>query len=591
MSSASRQTAMRAAFAAYSNEIKAHGIFSAFSLLLPGTGTILTTYTPPLIIAAMITKFHGQVPADLSAITPFLFAFAGVWIFGEILWRIAFLSMDLTDSRGIENLLNTGLEKLLQKDAQFFNNNFAGSLTKKVIAYGRNFERFMDTLCFDVFGNLIPISFAVAVLWKYSPWFDVVLIGILIISFFLVLPLIKRRQKLTQARETASNVMAGNIADVIGNVSAVRAFGNELNEQTRHKRLTNDYVRKARKSWDYHVTRIDGVVAPLNILINVFGLILALLVTKDAATLAIVFVSFNYFVQTTKVMFEFNRTYRNFESALSEAAEFTELLVEPPRIADTEGAQNLQVQKGEVVFKDVTFGHPEQKEALFKSLNLTIKSGEKVGIIGRSGAGKSTFTNLLLRFNDIESGEILIDGQNIANVTQRSLRKSIAYVPQDPLLFHRSLAENISYGNQDATKESIAEAAKKAHAHEFIELLPQTYDTLVGERGVKLSGGQRQRVAIARAILKDAPILVLDEATSALDSESEKLIQDALKKLMEDRTTIVIAHRLSTIQKMDRIIVMDEGKIVEQGNHAELLKLGGTYAKLWAHQSGGFLED
>ncbi len=224
-------------------------------------------------------------------------------------------------------------------------------------------------------------------------------------------------------------------------------------------------------------------------------------------------------------------------------------------------------------------------------LNLEIAAGEKIGLVGHSGSGKTTLTKLLLRFNDIDGGEILIDGQNIANITQEDLRKCIAYVPQEPLLFHRTIRENIAYANPEASSKDIEEAAKKAYAQEFIEKLPKGYDTLVGERGVKLSGGQRQRVAIARAILKDAPILILDEATSALDSESEKLIQAALWELMKGRTAIVIAHRLSTIQRMDRILVLNDGEVIEQGKHAELLEKNGTYAKLWAHQSGGFIEE
>ena len=226
-----------------------------------------------------------------------------------------------------------------------------------------------------------------------------------------------------------------------------------------------------------------------------------------------------------------------------------------------------------------------------QDFNLIIKPGERIGLVGHSGAGKSTITKLLLRFADALEGSIVIDNQDIKNVTQNDLRKVISYVPQEPILFHRSIKENIAYSKPDATKEEIIEVAKKAHAHEFIEKLPQGYDTLVGERGIKLSGGERQRVAIARAMLKDSPILMLDEATSSLDSISEHYIQDAFNELMKGKTTIVIAHRLSTIQKMDRIIVLDKGKIVEQGTHKELLELNGSYAELWNHQTGGFLEE
>jgi len=224
-------------------------------------------------------------------------------------------------------------------------------------------------------------------------------------------------------------------------------------------------------------------------------------------------------------------------------------------------------------------------------IDLTIAPGEMVGIVGPSGSGKSTLTRLLLRFSDIDGGAIMIDGQNIAQITQDDLRRFIAYVPQEPLLFHRSIRENIAYGSPKATEKEIVAAARKANAAEFIDHLPDGYDTMVGERGVKLSGGQRQRIAIARAILKNAPILVLDEATSALDSESEILIQEALQKLMQNRTTIVIAHRLSTIQKMDRIVVLADGAIVEQGPHQKLIARKGVYAQMWGHQSGGFIEE
>jgi ATP-binding cassette subfamily B protein len=251
------------------------------------------------------------------------------------------------------------------------------------------------------------------------------------------------------------------------------------------------------------------------------------------------------------------------------------------------------VTKGALDIQHIGFAYKEAKTSaiVFRDFNLLVRPGEKIGLVGPSGGGKSTLTRLLLHFDEAQSGAILIDGQNVQHVTQTSLRRNIAYVPQEPLLFHRTIRENIAYGNPDADEATVIRAAKKAKAHEFIQALSAGYDTVVGERGVKLSGGQRQRVAIARAILKDAPILILDEATSALDSDNEMHVQEALWELMQGRTALVIAHRLSTIQKMDRIVVLDSGKIIEQGSHTTLLGLKGTYAKLWAHQSGGFIED
>jgi ATP-binding cassette subfamily B protein len=285
---------------------------------------------------------------------------------------------------------------------------------------------------------------------------------------------------------------------------------------------------------------------------------------------------------------------RNYNRSIGDASDMVENLQLKPDVQDPAEPEEPRIRTGEINFKDVIFDHEsinKASDALFHNFNLQIKPGEKVGLVGHSGGGKTTLVKLIMRFMDIDGGAILIDGQNIAHITQDDLRKSITYVPQEPLLFHRTLAENINYGKLGATEEEIIRVSKMAHAHEFIQNLPSGYDTLVGERGIKLSGGQRQRVAIARAMLKDAPILLLDEATSALDSESEVLIQDALWKLMEGKTAVVIAHRLSTIQKMDRIVVLADGNIAEQGSHSELLKRSGVYAKLWAHQSGGFMDD
>lgn len=270
----------------------------------------------------------------------------------------------------------------------------------------------------------------------------------------------------------------------------------------------------------------------------------------------------------------------------------TQILNMEPSIKDPGKPLKAKINRGEIVFKGVNFAYPENNtRPLFENFNLKIKPGEKVGLVGPSGGGKTTISQLLLRFMDIQGGEISIDGQNISNLKLADLRSKVSYVAQEPILFHRSLAENIAYGYPDATKRMIEAVSNMAHASEFISSMPKKYETLVGERGVKLSGGQRQRVAIARAMLKNAPILVLDEATSALDSESEVLIQDALWKLMENRTAIVIAHRLSTIQKMDRIVVLNKGRIVEEGSHNDLIRQNGTYAMLWSHQSGGFLDS
>jgi ATP-binding cassette subfamily B protein len=328
-------------------------------------------------------------------------------------------------------------------------------------------------------------------------------------------------------------------------------------------------------------------------MINAGALVIAVIsVVSFNANIAAVFLIFNYTANIVTQLFQFsNQALRNYNRAIGDASDMVAILNTPAEVTDPKQPLKVAMNRGKISFRDVSFAHKDAHDAIFQNLNLRIKPGEKVGLVGHSGSGKSTLVRLLLRFSDIDSGSIEIDGQNIAKVTQNDLRRAIAYVPQEPLLFHRTIAENIGYSNPSAPPEQIAAVAKKANATEFIETLPKKYETLVGERGIKLSGGQRQRIAIARAMLKNAPILVLDEATSALDSASEVLIQDALWKLMEGRTAIIIAHRLSTIQKMDRIIVLDDGKVAEEGTHKELIGKNGVYANLWQHQSGGFLEE
>ncbi|HEY2003648.1 MAG TPA: ABC transporter ATP-binding protein [Candidatus Saccharimonadia bacterium] len=559
-------------------------------LILPGLGSIFSGYIPPLIIASILSKFgHGR--PTLHDIMPYLLYFAGAWYVGELIWRLGFWCINRTDSYAMRNLYIEAMEDLSHKDIGFFHNNFAGSLTKKALGYGKSFEGFMDTLSFNIFASLIPIIFAVIILWRFTPVLVLGLLGLMAVIGLILAPLIKHRTRLVHQRETASNRMAAHVADVIGNMDAVQAFAHEDFELAQHRRRVMDFAQIARRSWDYHNERIDMFISPLYVLTNVLGLALAITFGKDAASLSAIFITFSYYVSTTRVLWEFNRIYRNLENAISEAGQFTDLLIAPPALVEQPKPIKLKLQHGEIEYRHVDFSYGAGGDMLFKNLNLHIAAGEKLAMAGRSGGGKTTITKLLLRFVDITGGELLIDGQNIAEGRLSDLRRAIAYVPQEPVMFHRSLRDNIRYGQLDATDEQVISAAKKAHAHEFITKLPEGYDTLVGERGVKLSGGQRQRIAIARAMIKDAPILVLDEATSALDSESEKLIQDALWRLMEHRTAIVIAHRLSTIQRMDRIIVLDDGRITEQGTHHQLLAHGGTYAKLWSHQSGGFIDE
>jgi ATP-binding cassette subfamily B protein len=573
----------------YVTQIFRHGKYTFSTLFFVSAGNVFVAYVPPLVVAAVLRRFPHSVPS-LHELAPYLLLFGGTWFFGELLWRLTFILLSRGEMAAMRDLYVEAMAELSKKDIGFFHNNFAGSLTKKAIGYGRNFEGFFDTLTFSVVANVLPLFFVSFVLWQYSPWLVLALIGMLTLAMLVIVPLTKRRKKLVDLREASSNKMAGHVADVIGNMDAVQAFAHHDFEQKQHVMNVKDYMGKSLRSWDYHTLKVDMSISPLYVGTNVLGLALAILLGHSATQVSAIFITFNYFSSATRILWEFNRTYRNLENAIAEAAQFTQLLLEPSALSEVPHAKRLHITKGDINFQHVDFSYKSGRP-LFTGLDVHIKPGEKIALVGHSGGGKSTITKLLLRFVDINAGELLIDGQNIAKGRITDLRHAIAYVPQEPVMFHRSIRENIRYGQLDASDEAVIKAAKRANAHEFITKLPEGYDTMVGERGVKLSGGQRQRVAIARAIIKNAPILVLDEATSALDSESEKLIQAALWRLMEKRTAIVIAHRLSTIQNMDRILVLENGSITEQGTHDELRRQNGTYAKLWAHQSGGFIEE
>jgi ATP-binding cassette, subfamily B, bacterial len=584
---------MKLASTHYIHQIRRTWRTSVLGILLPGIGSIFVFFIPTYVVAKLVTKITEQPNLDLMTLFTYVGVIGAAWLLGEMIWRLAFFFEAKAVASAMRNLYETAVERVLEKDIDFFNNTFAGSLTKNVGSYARNYERFYGTIAFNISPNLIPIMFASAFLWFYSPYISILLVSMLTLVFIIATPLIRKRRQLVALREQSSTYLTGHVADVIGNAHAVRSFATEANELNTHHKNVDDFIVKAKRSWDYQTRVVDMTIAPLYVLTNILGLALVIYLGNKNGNLTTeaVMVTFGFFATATRALFDFNQIYRDLETSLTEGAQFTEYLLEDPQITDT-STKALRVKQAALSFNNIDFAYTENADnAVFENLNLSIAPGERIGLIGRSGSGKTTITKLLLRFMDINSGKISIDGQNISEVTQASLRRAISYVPQEPALFHRSLADNIRYSDPNASMEEVVKAAKLAHADEFIKDLPDGYETLVGERGVKLSGGQRQRVAIARAILKDAPILVLDEATSALDSESEMLIQDALWKLMEGKTAIVIAHRLSTIQKMDRIIVLEKGVIIEQGNHTELLKKNGQYAKLWAHQSGGFIEE
>ncbi|MFF1839989.1 ABC transporter ATP-binding protein [Streptomyces sp. NPDC058231] len=559
------------------------------AMLLPALGNIGLNYIAPLIVAKLVGRIAGDATIAIGSTLPYVLGFAGVLLLAESLWRVGLHCLNRVDARGIEHLYVIGMDELFAKDTAFFHDNFAGSLTKRVLSFASRFEEFVDTLTFSVVGSLVPLVFGSVVLWRYEPLFVVGLLSMIALTAVCVTPLIRRRQALVAQREEAIARVSGHVADSLMNMDTVRAFAAEEREAAEHRSRVGESRRLSLRSWDYGNLRIDTLVAPMSVLTNALGLLLAVVLGGGDHSVEAVVVAFTYYSNATRIMFEFNQIYRRLESSMTEAAQFTELLLMPPTVTDPVSPEPLLSRTADVRFDRVTFAHAGA-EPLFERLELAVPSGAKFGLVGRSGGGKTTLTRLLLRMTDIDEGRILIGGQDISRMRQADVRSRIAYVPQDPAMFHRTLRENIAFARPEATEAEIRRAAEAAHVTEFADALPDGFETMVGERGVKLSGGQRQRVALARAILRDAPILLLDEATSALDSESEILVQEALWRLMEGRTALVVAHRLSTVATMDRLVVLDRGRIVEQGTHQELLTSDGAYAKLWQHQSGGFFD-
>jgi ATP-binding cassette, subfamily B, bacterial len=564
--------------------------FTGPAMLLPALGNTCISYVAPLIVAQLVGRLVGHGSFGIGPAMTYLIAFAGVLLFAELLWRIGIHNLNRLDGRGIENLYVIGMDELLAKDAAFFHDNFAGSLTKRVLSFATRFEDFADNLTFNIVASLVPLVFASVVLWRFDPLLVAGLIGLIVVTGFGIAPLIRRRQRLVDQREEAIARVSGHVADSLMNMDTIRAFAAEDLEAAEHRSRIADQRRKSVRSWDYANLRIDALVAPVSVLTNVLGLVLAVALGGGKHGIEAIIVAFTYYSNATQIMFEFNQIYRSMESSLTEAAQFTELLLTPPTVVDPIAPEPLRPAASDVRFERVTFAHAGARQ-LFTSLDLVVPSGTRLGLVGRSGGGKSTLLRLLLRLMDISEGRILIGGQDISKLRQSDLRSLISYVPQAPAMFHRTLRDNIAFARPDATDAEIRQAAQAAYVTEFADTLPDGFDTMVGERGVKLSGGQQQRVALARAILRDAPVLLLDEATSALDSESEILVQQALWRLMEDRTALVVAHRLSTVARMDQLVVLDHGRIIEQGRHFDLLRLDGTYARLWQHQSGGFLDE
>lgn len=548
-----------------------------------------------LVIPLYLKDFINELSANAPSIVVVHVLFGILIIYGIIgaanwaarqmqMWSNSTLEADV-----MADLEEEAFGNLIGHGQDFFTSNFAGTLTRRVTRYSRSYEQILDSVTYNFLPTLLFAIGSVTILWIRNQWLGLGLLVWVIIFVAVQIILNKWRHPLRIERVAQDSRMTGALSDAVGNHAAITLFTGEAFEQSTMGAIVNAWRKATLRSWNADNV-IQGIQQALGIIIEVGLLGIGVLLWEKGQITVGDFVLIQvYILGLLDQIWNFGNTLRRVYDAFADASEMVDILNTPYSIQDKPGAKALAYTKGEIEFNQVNFGFIAERDIL-TDFSLTIRSGEKIALVGPSGAGKSTITKLLLRLYDPKSGAVRIDGQDIRDVTQESLRKAISYVPQESVLFHRTLRENISYGKPGATMEEIIEAAKKANCDDFISKLPLGYETYVGERGVKLSGGERQRVAIARAILKNAPILVLDEATSSLDSESESLIQDALAKLMEGKTVIAIAHRLSTIMKMDRIIVMENGKAILSGTHTELIaQENNLYKKLWEIQAGGFI--
>jgi len=573
--------------------VKQQWVLFAFIQLLAFAWTLDYTVWPIVIgkLVDTVTHYVGDRNQAWSALGPILLVGGILWISIDWMFRASGLLLARALPRFEAQIRSSAFSYVQRHSQSYINNRFAGTLANKISDLSQSSGRVLRTTMFLFLPVFLAFVVSASVFFHLNLWLALILVGWILIHLSIAFYYSRQCSSLSHAHAETRSTLSGLIVDALSNHAVVRLFSRHAFENKYFQNFqavelikhtqTLTYIEKM-KIW-MGITCFLGAGVLMN-LTMIFFWIHEMITTGD---LVLIFYTTNNMTTMTWLA---SLELPNFYNEIGVCRQALSIISDPHDIRDIPEAPGLVVPKGEIAFDDVTFSYEDGKK-IFHNKSLTIKAGEKVGLVGFSGAGKSTFVQLIMRSYDLEKGRITIDGQDISQVSQDSLRNQIAYIPQDPTLFHRSLMENIRYGKIDASDEEVFEASRKANCAEFIEQMPQKYDTLVGERGVKLSGGQRQRIAIARAILKNAPILILDEATSALDSITERSIQKSLHSLMQGRTAIVIAHRLSTLAEMDRILVFENGKVVEAGTHGELIAEQGQYARLWRMQSGGFLPN
>ncbi|MCX6793101.1 MAG: ABC transporter ATP-binding protein [Candidatus Falkowbacteria bacterium] len=524
-------------------------------------------------------------PTLISIIISILIIHSAYWL----LFRFGMVILSQFESKVMARLKQMAFEHVIHHSYGFFSNTFTGSLVQRINRFSRAFERLYDTFVFNFIPLLVQVIGTIIIVYFQEKIIAFIIVIWVVVTMLCNYFFSRWKVKYDIASAAADSATTALLADSMTNQYAVSSFVGSDYEAVSFKEVSNKQADATALSWQLS-NAMDAVQGALWVAVEFFVFYFAIRFWQmnliSVGTFVLVQI---YIIGLAQRLWDFGRIIRNVYEGYADSSEMVLTLNLPHEVKDTKNAKSLVVKKSNIIFDNVSFAFSKERPIL-KSISLSITGGEKIALVGPSGAGKSTIVRLIMRLYNLKQGTITIDGQDIQKVTLASLRSAISIVPQDPVLFHRSLLENIRYGRREATNEEVVAAARLAHCDEFIEQLPLKYETLVGERGIKLSGGERQRVAIARAILKNAPVLILDEATSSLDSHSELLIQDALDELMKNKTTIVIAHRLSTIRKMDRIIVLDEGSITEEGTHEDLLKKDkGLYRHLWELQAGGFL--
>lgn len=586
-----KHVALKPVLEIFWNHIRCYPLTAFLSACLTTSAIAVDLFIPIFYKKIVDTAAAAPEPTEVVAGTlmGLLFLTIGILFLRQILRRGGVIASIVIEPKVMNDLVQSAYAHLVKHSYRFFVNNFTGSLVRKISRLARAFEETYDRTIYD----LIPISVALTGIsvvlylrdWRLGLVFVAWLLVFLTIQFSVARWMFKYNLKVAEKDSETTGVLS----DAVANDVTIKTFAGEERERDILRVVSSEQMHARHKAWGVgEVVNSIQTVFMIAIEFGMFALAIHLW-GKGILTIGDFILIQAYLLIVIDRLWNLTSALRKLFEAFADATEMAEIMLEPHEIIDAQHATTLTVPHGNIQFDAVDFGFHSTNDVL-ANFDLSIGAREKVALVGPSGAGKTTITKLILRFYDVQGGRILIDGQDIAEVTQQSLREAIAFVPQEPTLFHRTLMENIRYGRADASHEEVYEAARKAHCEEFIARTPQGYETYVGERGIKLSGGERQRIAIARAILKDAPILVLDEATSSLDSESESLIQDALKKLMEGKTVIAIAHRLSTVMGMDRIIVIEDGLIAMSGTHDELVAHeGGLYKKLWEIQAGGFL--